>query len=651
MKSVIARSICILSGLLTLLLPVRRTDAADSQEPAALVLADKGKTDFSIVTPAKPFPTETFAAKELQRYLNALSGAPFRIASKPAKHSILVCRRGAAPAGIALPASVVSLPAEGYCISLREGALLVVGADDRGTLYAVYDLLQRLGCRWLSPAFAFYQGAFETVPKTEQLSLFLKDDIIEKPALKYRKLYVEEGHSHNTSNLLQMIEWMPKRRFNTLVVPLNYGGQGRVMWDNWRKELTPALNRRGLWIEVGGHGYENFLNAQMESGQLFMRHSDWFHMDASGSRIKNPHAVFCTSNREAREYLTGSVIHYLDARPEIQIFDFWPPDGAKWCQCTNCAALGTPSERQALLLAEVSAAVHGTRPDVQFETIAYAAALAPPVKPPMALNVLIDFCPIGQCFEVQINDPASDKNAAYVTQLNAWRSAFKGDISIYSYYRKYAWRSLPNLIPHYIQNDLRFYRGVGVRGISSYAEPGDWATYELNHYILGGLAWNPDADTDAMLREFAAARFGPQADLARKTYQVLEDNVRHVCSLPGTALKTSAEYDRAAETLRAFANELDTACRAKTAAAPAAALHRLALAMDYALRDLLLLKARVERTSAKERRAQIEALDRFIQEHAKDGVFLADRIPVAKQAARYGLTARQMDASTVNPVP
>jgi hypothetical protein len=47
------------------------------------------------------------------------------------------------------------------------------------------------------------------------------------------------------------------------VVPLNYGGQGRVKWDNWRVALTPELQRRGIWIEVGGHGYENYLNAQM----------------------------------------------------------------------------------------------------------------------------------------------------------------------------------------------------------------------------------------------------------------------------------------------------------------------------------------------------------------------------------------------------
>ena len=59
---------------------------------------------------------------------------------------------------------------------------------------------------------------------------------------------------------------------------------------------------------------------------------------------------------------------------------------------------------------------------------------------------------------------------------------------IYSYYRKYAWDSLPAVIPHYMQKDFavvreacrrRACRHIRSRGI------GD--TYELNHYVLARL--------------------------------------------------------------------------------------------------------------------------------------------------------------------
>ncbi len=620
--------------LLTVMLVCLALAGAAAQVPPPIVLAAKAQTGFSVVLSPKCSPAEELAAKELQRYLIAMSGARFELTSKAGQHAIVVCRHDSPPAGLTLPAAASRLPAEGYCLLQSEGMLWVVGADERGTLYAVYDLLERLGCRWLAPALSFYGGVHELVPKLETLSLSLKEDITEQPVLKYRKLYVEEGHSHNVTNLLQMIDWMPKRRFNTLVVPLNYAGHGRVRWDNWRQELTPELRRRGIGIEVGGHGYENYLNAEMDDGQLFARHPEWFRLDEQRKRIMNLHGVFCTSNREAKDYFTQSVIRYLAAHPEIELFDFWPPDGAKWCLCPNCTALGTPSDRQALLLAEVSAAVRQTRPDVRFETIAYAACVAPPMKAQMDPGVLVDFCPIGQCFEYQISDTKSQKNADYVAQLKGWLGSFKGDLSIYSYYRKYAWHSLPNLIPHYIQSDLRFYRGLGVRGISSYAEPGDWAAFELNHYVLGGLAWNPDADVDAMIREFAQARFGGQAALGRKAYQVLEENVRHVCSLPGTTLKTTPEYQRAQDTFQALVRELDAASSASTDQPTAAALRRLALAVDYARRDLSLQKLRAEGGDAAQRKPQTDELARFLQAHSNEGVFITERIPIAKPAAR-----------------
>ena len=56
-------------------------------------------------------------------------------------------------------------------------------------------------------------------------------------------------------NLRQMVEWMPKVGYNILVCPLDYGGNGRVRWDQWRAELTPELKKRGIMIEVGGIGY------------------------------------------------------------------------------------------------------------------------------------------------------------------------------------------------------------------------------------------------------------------------------------------------------------------------------------------------------------------------------------------------------------
>jgi hypothetical protein len=234
----------------------------------------------------------------------------------------------------------------------------------------------------------------------------------------------------------------------------------------------------------------------------------------------------------------------------------------------------------------------------------------------MPESVLIDFCPINQCFEYQINDPASERNASYAAAIQAWKKTFPGDLSIYSYYRKYAWRSLPNLIPHYMQKDLQWYAKLGIAGVSTYAEPGDWRTYELNHYVLARLAWNPDADVDALISQFADARFGEAAGAAKKLYQALEGTVRYCSSIPFTSLKSADEIDRCAKTLSA----------ARDAFEHGPAKDALLASVDYALRDFALQKSIAQDRPVEERAEQVDELAEFLQSHVGQGVFLEGRI-------------------------
>src|SRR5207253_3632957 len=123
--------------------------------------------------------------------------------------------------------------------------------------------------------------------------------------------------------------------------------------------------------------------------------------------------VPCTSNPQAVDYLINNFLAYVKARPESQIYDFWPPDGAKWCACAECGKLGTPSDRQAILVRQVQERVRAVRPDLRLEIIAYAAALAPPEHQTLDKAILVDFCPIAQQFDRQIDDADAAKNKPY----------------------------------------------------------------------------------------------------------------------------------------------------------------------------------------------------------------------------------------------
>lgn len=575
--------------------------ACGSVNAEKFVMVD-GKTRAEIVIPAKPSAAESLAASEIARYVEAMSGAKLEVVhtdSTPAK-------------AIVLRKSDIGLGGEGYSIQIKDRRLVLSGARDRSVLYAAYDLLGRLGCRWLAPKYGFYGGSAEVVPKKVNLVIELDTAVVEKPKMEFRKLYVEEGHTHSAENLKQMIEWMSKTRRNTLVVPTDYQGSGRVKWDNWREALTPELTKRDILIEVGGHGYQNFLNAEMPEVKT---HHEWLGMDKQGVRRTEHDFVFCSSNADAVAFLTKNVVGYLKSHPEIDIFDFWPPDGARWCDCEACTKMGTPADRQSRLVGQVIAEARKQGVKARFECIAYAVYTDPPVNPPMDPSVLIDFCPIAQCFEAQIDDASSRQNAEYAKDLQAWRKAFKGGISIYSYYRKYAWDSLPVIIPHYMQADMKWYAKVGTNGMSSYSEPGDWRTYELNHYVLSRLSWDPDCDVDAIIDEYCRARYPKCADAARALLTAMEDTVRHGCRIPGTRAKSADE-------LRAYMDKLTGARAALEGQKADPAVAALLAAADYALRDMAIQKQRAEGGSAADRAKMVDDLSAFLESWDGKGVFV-----------------------------
>ncbi len=607
--------------LMTLALAVM---AVCQAQGANMKIVDKGKSEYVIIVPKEPSAAETLAAVELSKYIAQMSRVKLTIKQGGLNvHKSLVVCDVANLDGLIGSQRLAEYRVSGESYSLSadaKGNILLIGGTGRSTLYAVYDFLDRLGCRFLAPELKHYQGKAEVIPQKKSLVIDLSTPVVEKPALTFRKLYVEEGHSHNAENLAQMVEWMPKARFNTLVIPTNYQGADKVKWDNWREKLTPELQKREITIEVGGHGYQNFLNAEMENGAIFDKHQEWFGVDDTGKRTKLQNRVFCTSNPDAVKYVSDNVIAYLKARPEIAIFDFWPPDGAKWCECDKCKALGTPSNRQAILISQVKDLMRKAGVTTRLETIAYAAAVTPPETAKLDKDLLMDFCPIAQCFEVQINDPSSDKNADYVKQLKGLRKGYEGDLSIYSYYRKYAWRSLPNLIPHYMQKDLQFYRTIPTQGISSYAEPGDWFTYELNHYVLGNLAWNPDADVDALVKKFAEVRYGSASKAAVHAYTVLEDVVRHYCNIPGTSLKSVMEIADAKSKLSDVEAELKTAQSQTQDLGLKKNIYRLLLTMEYARLDMSVMQSKASQFPKAEIQSQVKAVADFMAAHDEDGI-------------------------------
>ena len=596
-----------------------------------LSLASNGSTSYTIVHAPGATEAERFAAAELSSYLRKMSGARFPVAQRPVASRSIVLRT--AGPGDSLPGDTLSREhwaadvkrGDAYAIALRGDTLLIEGRSGRAVLFAAYDLLARLGVVWLSPELDMYAGAADIVPVKRELRYDAPAVVLERPRFAIRKLDVAQAMSQDTGTLRRIVAWMPKARFNTLQMPQRFGAGGRVQWDNWRAALLPHLERRGLVIEVGGHGYQNFIRADMgedtPAGPLFARHPGWFGLDEECKPSRETTDVFNTEDSAAVRHVFRGVVEYLRTHPEIDIFDFWPPDGARWARCKSQEALGLPHERQARLVAGLHEWLRREGIGTRLEMIAYAHAKLAPRTVTIPPDVLVDFCPIGQNFDVQIDDPTGSNNAEYVAALREWRQVFPGDISLYGYWRRYAWRSLPVLLPRYMQHDLQWYASVPLQGVSTYAEPADWFTYEVNHFVFGPLAWNPDANVDSLITVFARGRYGRHSATAKAALLALEDIVRVYGTVQYSRPRPGSEVASAQKRLVAYREAVRGARGAEHDPRLAGYLERLDLMLEYAVRDLEIKQMRLaDADSAAVEAAIIQTAD-FLTSNRERGVF------------------------------
>src|SRR5262245_53499438 len=151
---------------LILLLSLALPAVAFAAEPARVVLAADGRSDYVIVLRALVSEQELLAANEIRSYMRRMCGAAPRAADSLDVDGVprIFFEKGKY-------LGVDNLGSDGYAIAIRGDDVILAGDTGRARLYAAYDLLERLGCRWLAPQFGFYAGEAEVIPRTTKLVL------------------------------------------------------------------------------------------------------------------------------------------------------------------------------------------------------------------------------------------------------------------------------------------------------------------------------------------------------------------------------------------------------------------------------------------------------------------------------------------------
>ena len=183
-----------------------------TQPPCSL--AQNGVSAYRIVLPPDASPSEKWAAGELASHLFEMTGAKFPVSKFDAAAPSIFVGPGPEAKRLCPDVNWNGLGDEGYVIRTVGRDLVLAGGRKRGSMYAVFGLLEdHLGCHWFTPD-------VKQVPRRETLELQAVSEKV-LPTFEYRNV-----HNFNVVGPV----WMARNRMNDcygehLPVAEAYGGK------------------------------------------------------------------------------------------------------------------------------------------------------------------------------------------------------------------------------------------------------------------------------------------------------------------------------------------------------------------------------------------------------------------------------------------
>ena len=121
---------------------------------------------------------------------------------------------------------------------------------------------------------------------------------------------------------------------------------GKVKWDTISRAASRrSVRKHGIIDPVGGHGYQNFLNAEMEGGKLFEQHPEWFgQLMLQWEACAHQESRFLHVERQGRRLLDQEFPRLREgAGPRYRFTISGRRMGRNGVSAHECKKLGTPA--------------------------------------------------------------------------------------------------------------------------------------------------------------------------------------------------------------------------------------------------------------------------------------------------------------------
>ncbi|MCA9426307.1 MAG: DUF4838 domain-containing protein, partial [Candidatus Omnitrophica bacterium] len=458
--------------LLSLLLLALPGEAEHSPEGHQIQFERGASPHVAILVPEDAHPAVQHAAEELQTFLDEIVGVtlPLQVDPKMDLNNLIVLGESSTVDSAHHPMTVHELRPEGYSLRTVGEGLWIVGGSPRGTLYGVYGLLQdHLGCRWFTPE-------VNRIPSVDRLTLPTLDETVE-PRLEYREPFVKEAMDP---------DWAVRNRVNGQFFDLDERHGGKVSY-------------RGFV-----HTYEALIPPE----EYFDEHPEWF-AQVDGKRLKH-RSQFCNTNPELAKEVTEKVRQLMREHPKDTVFSVSQNDWDHYCECEKCTALAEAEGSQAApilhLVNQVARGIRDEFPDKLIDTLAYSYSRKPPETMKPEPNVIVRLCSIECCFNHPFDQCPSEINKSFVRDVEGW-SRVCNRLWVWDYVTSFSHYLTPFPNLHVRGPNIKFFADHNVTGIfeQDVYNTLDGEMSGLSGYLNAQLLWNPEADPEAITREFVEA--------------------------------------------------------------------------------------------------------------------------------------------------
>lgn len=365
---------------------------------------------------------------------------------------------------------------QGWRLAVAPKAIGMIGESDEAASYAVYELLDRLDCRWYMPG-----ELGEVIPGMKTITVPVSDTSAVPATISRNVWYADDNF---------------KRRNRIGGLSLDFGHALEI------RDYIPR--------------------AQLEA------HPEW-NAELNGKRSIN--GRYCWGNSEVANAVADGIIARLDRdyQPTVSIF---PNDGAEFCQCDKCKALDAgdwdPTMNQVSITDrfihfanQIARRVNAKYPDVLFGFCPYVQYTRPPKREKPDPHLVPVIAPITYCRAHSMLQDDCPSRSSLRPVVNGWGKLTK-NLGIYEFAYNIAECSAPDPMMKKWGDELPLMYANGLK----FWLPETMANYDTTLpglYMGIRMSWYPNAKPREILDELFARFYGSAAK-PMKAYWSLMDN-------------------------------------------------------------------------------------------------------------------------------